>query len=125
MPTFTPRILAYDSNSFRMPSRSFLYLIPALILVSLAAQVNPRQAPTAPAADEPLRLPNGKLQSDEILKAEHEKSVQDAKSLVELAQSLEKDLDQQSSAQVLSLADIHKTEEIEKLAKRIRTRIRQ
>jgi hypothetical protein len=109
-----------------MPSRTFTYPILLCLLIPLAAQVNEHIPPsTAPLHEQPIRLPDGKLQSDEMLKADHEKAVQDAKALVELAQSLQKDLDQQGAVQVLSLGDIHKTEEIEKLAKRIRARIRQ
>jgi hypothetical protein len=109
-----------------MPSRSFAYLILLFLLVPVAAQVNSRApSSTAPINEQPIRLPDGKLQTDEMLKADHDKAVQDAKALVELAQSLQKDLDQQGAVQVLSLGDIHKTEEIEKLAKRIRARIRQ
>lgn len=70
-----------------------------------------------------IRLPNGKLQQDEILKSDHEKSLEDARQLVALSESLHKDLEQ-SGAQVLTITGIRKTEEIEKLAKRIRGRLR-
>ncbi len=42
---------------------------------------------------------------------------------MELAQALQKEIEQ-SGAQVLSISSIHRTEEIEKLAKRIRSQIR-
>ena len=48
-----------------------------------------------------FRLPNGKLQQDEILKLEHNRSVQEAHQLVELSQALAKDIEQ-SGANVLS-----------------------
>jgi len=41
------------------------------------------------------------------------------KQLIESAQALQKDLERKDSQQVLSLNDVHRTEEIEKLAKRI------
>ena len=72
---------------------------------------------------EEVRLPNGKLQQEEILKSDHERSLEDARQLVVLSQSLQKDLEQ-SGAQVLTLTGVRKTEEIEKLAKRIRGRLR-
>lgn len=70
-----------------------------------------------------VRLPNGKLQQDELLKSDHERSLEDARQLVVLAQSLQKDLEQ-AGPNVLTLTGVHKTEEIEKLAKRIRGRLR-
>src|SRR5579883_2689512 len=78
-----------------------------------------RQEP--PPAGE-VRLPNGKSQQEEILKAEHEKSLKDAAALIELAEQLKADLEK-NDRHVLSLATLKKTEEIEKLAKRIRTRL--
>jgi hypothetical protein len=90
---------------------------------SPAWQVDPRipRDPSKPA--EPVRLPNGKLQQDEILKADHERSVKDAAQLIELSESLKKELEKDDS-HVLSIASLKKTEEIEKIAKRIRARIK-
>ena len=68
------------------------------------------------------KLPNGKSQQEEILKAEHEKSLKDAAALIDLAEQLKADLEK-NDRYVLSLATIKKTEEIEKLAKKIRTRL--
>jgi hypothetical protein len=70
-----------------------------------------------------LRLPNGKLQRDEILKADHEKCVKEAAQLIDLAESLKQDLEK-DNAHVLSISTLKKTEEIEKLAKRIRARLK-
>lgn len=69
------------------------------------------------------RLPNGKSQQEEILKAEHGKSLKDAAELIELAEQLKQDLEK-NDRHVLSVSTLKKTEEIEKLAKRIRTRLR-
>lgn len=73
--------------------------------------------------EEETRLPNGKLQRDEILKAEHEKSLKDADDLVRLAQELKADLEKAGSF-VVPVQTIRRTEEIEKLAKRIRGRLK-
>ncbi len=73
--------------------------------------------------EKPVRLPSGKLQSEEILKAEHEKTLRDAAELVELSQALRDELEK-NGRHVLSIGSIKKTEEIEKLAKRIRGRLR-
>lgn len=69
------------------------------------------------------RLPNGKLQSDEILKSEHEASMKDAAELADLADQLKIDLEKNDRF-VVSMATIKKTDDIEKLAKRIRSRLR-
>lgn len=69
------------------------------------------------------RLPNGKLQSDEILKSEHQANIKDAAELAELAEQLKIELEKNDRF-VLSMATIKKTDDIEKLAKRIRARMR-
>ena len=82
------------------------------------------QTPKKPGdPDEPVRLPNGKLQQDELLKADHEKDVVEARELARLAAELRDELEK-GDAHVVSFAALKRTEEIEKLAKRIRSRIR-
>lgn len=92
------------------------------LLLPLCAQHTAHDASGAEKRSE-VRLPNGRLQQDEILKADHEKSVKDAAQLIELAEGLKRDLEKDES-QVLSLSSIKKTEDIEKIAKRIRSRIK-
>lgn len=92
-----------------------------LLATSLPSQTV-RQAPPD-SAPEPTRLPNGKLQQDEIVKEEHEKSIKDAAQLVDLAESLKAEIEK-DDAHVLSLATLKKTEEIEKIARRIRSRMK-
>ena len=70
-----------------------------------------------------VRLPNGKLQSDEILKADHEKNLKDATELLKLTEDLKIELEK-NDAHVLSVGAVKKTEEIEKIAKRIRQRMK-
>src|ERR1039457_4448260 len=45
------------------------------------------------AQDHDVKLPNGKSQRDEILKAEHEENLKDAGRLVEMSQDLKTDLE--------------------------------
>jgi hypothetical protein len=90
----------------------------ALPLYSQTHRGSPPQAET-----DPVRLPNGKLQQDEILKDEHEKSIKDAAQLIDLAESLKQELEKDDT-HVLSLSSLKKTEEIEKIARRIRTRLK-
>ena len=68
-------------------------------------------------------LPNGKSQKDEILKSEHQQNLKDAAELADLAEQLKIDLEK-NDRYVLSMATIKKTDDIEKLAKRIRARMR-
>lgn len=73
--------------------------------------------------EKPVRLPSGKLQQDEILKAEHKKSLDDMNRLIELAEELRQEL-RENEHLVLSIPSLKKAEEIEKLAKKVRNRIR-
>jgi hypothetical protein len=70
-----------------------------------------------------VQLPNGKSQRAEILKAEREQNIKEAAQIVELAKDLQQELEKNESY-VLSMASLKKTDEIEKLAKRIRGRLR-
>ena len=57
------------------------------------------------------------------MKAEHAQNLKDAEELVELAQQLHDSLEK-NDRYVLSLADLKKTEDIEKLVKKIHNRLR-
>jgi hypothetical protein len=82
------------------------------------------QVPRQGAYEEvPVILPNGKSQRDEILKAEHQQNIKDAADLAALAEQLKIDLEK-NDRYVLSMATLKKTDDIEKLAKRIRARLR-
>jgi len=99
----------------------FRVLLPFWIAFALSAQF-PHQEPPPPPDGE-TRLPNGKLQRDEILKVDYEKSLQDSRELARLAGELKTDLEKNDRF-VLSLQTLKKTEEIEKLAKRIHDRMK-
>jgi hypothetical protein len=82
--------------------------------------------PTHPRPGDPpedIKLPSGKSQRDEILKAEHQKSLEDARELSRLADELKLDLEK-NDRYVLSISTLKKTEEIEKLARKIRDRLK-
>jgi hypothetical protein len=91
-------------------------------LIALPLQPPSRRDPVEPPITGDTRLPNGKSQQEEILKAEHEKSLKDASALIDLAEQLKADLEK-NDRHVLSIATLKKTEEIEKIAKRIRSRL--
>ena len=73
--------------------------------------------------DQDVTLPNGKSQREEILKAEHQQNLKDAAELADLADQLKIDLEK-NDRYVLSMSTLKKTDDIEKLAKRIRARLR-
>jgi hypothetical protein len=73
--------------------------------------------------EEDVRLPGGKKQKDEILKEDHRQNIADARRLVELSQALKDDLEKHDQ-RVFSLTALKNAEEIEKIAKRVRNRIR-
>jgi len=99
-----------------------LLILSIALLLPLSAQ-HPGREPQETEKPSDVRLPNGKLQQEEILKADHKKSIQDAAQLIELAEGLKRELEKDET-HVLSISSIKKTEDIEKLAKRIRSRIK-
>jgi uncharacterized protein (DUF2126 family) len=76
-----------------------------------------------PEPNKDVTLPNGKSQKDEIAKSEHAQNVRDAQELARLSRQLRDSL-ARSDAYVLSLDDLKKIDDIEKLAKKIRGRLR-
>lgn len=72
---------------------------------------------------EDVKLPSGKSQKDEILKADHKKSLSDLAKLIELAGELQAEMEKNDYI-VLSVSSLKKAEEIEKLAKQIRKRLK-
>ncbi len=70
----------------------------------------------------PPRLPDGRSQTEAILKADHEKMLKDAGELLRLAEDLKMELEK-NDRHVVSVGMLKKTEKIEKLAKRIRSRL--
>jgi hypothetical protein len=100
-----------------------------LLLLAPAAMVKAAQLPDGnfpqqrDLKEPDGRLPNGKRQLDEILKAEHEQNVRDAHELATLASSFETEMEK-TDRFVLSLPLLKKLDDMEKLVRRIRTRIR-
>ena len=103
----------------------FRHCAPALLFLALATvALSQRGGPPAGPPDEPeIRMPNGKSQKEEILKAEHQQNLKDAAELADLAEQLKADLEK-NDRYILSMATLKKTDEIEKLAKKIRARLR-
>jgi hypothetical protein len=95
---------------------TFLRAIVVLFAAALlwAAQNRPPEEP---------RLPDGKSQREAILKEEHENSLRDAADMLRLSEELKAELEK-NDRHVVSLSSVRKCEEIEKLAKRIRNRLK-
>ncbi len=102
-----------------------LFLVIPLLFLGLSAAQDPMEIrpPSLHDKEPEKRLPNGKLQSDEILKQDYQNSIKDVHQLVTLTQQLESDM-QRETGQVLSLGDLKRLDEIERIAKRIRGRMR-
>ena len=73
--------------------------------------------------DRDLKLPNGKSQKDEILKADRERNIEDAKALAKLSEELSAEIEKNDRF-VLSIPTLKKLDEAEKLVKRIRGRMK-
>lgn len=97
------------------------FLRVALLCLCLTASAQLRSQ--APKKEDPIRLPDGRSQTEEILKADHQQNLKDAAELLKLAEDLKAELEK-NDRHVLSLGLLKKTEDIEKLSKRIRGRMK-
>lgn len=77
----------------------------------------------SPGTDEDPKLPNGKSQRDAILKEDHKKNLEEAAELLRLSEEVKADLEK-GDRYVVSVKTLKKTEEIEKLARSIRGRLK-
>jgi hypothetical protein len=91
-----------------------LLAVVAITLAQTAARPEPEPEST--------RLPGGKNQQDEILKAQHQQNLKDAAQLVELSGLLKEEIEK-NDRYVLSISSLKKIDEIEKLTKRLRARL--
>jgi len=98
-------------------------LASAALLGQTPNQQDNRQLPIPPNPDEDTKLPNGKSQKDAIAKEDHEQALKDVNDLIAVAQQLRDEL-QKSGEHVLSVSSLKKTEEIERLARKIRGRLK-
>ncbi len=122
--------MPYHSNGMRL-SRSITAAFAAVCLAVFASGAWSREMqdpfpplPSIHNPDEDRKLPNGKSQKDTMAKFNHEKALKDAEDLLALAQQLKDEL-QKAGDHVVPLSSVKKTEEIEKTAKRIRSRLTQ
>ena len=118
--------MAYHSNRMGRTRRHALLtllLSPALSAQEQFPADQQRPDPFPKLPEEDRKLPNGKSQRDAIAKQNHEQSLKDANELIQAATSLRDEL-QKAGIYVVPLTSVKKTEEIEKLARRIRGRLK-
>jgi hypothetical protein len=104
--------------------RLCLLLVPVLIALAQAPQdLPPFVTPQPGESEPPRRLPNGKLQRDEILRADYQKNVADSAELARLADAIKLDFDK-GDRYLLPLDTLKKLDTIDKLTKNIRGRLK-
>lgn len=79
-----------------------------------------QQQPPPPPDDQ---LPNGKSRQEEILKLDHKKNLEDAAAMAKLAEEVSEDLEK-GDRFVMPLKTLKKLDEIERLAKAVRGRLK-
>jgi hypothetical protein len=113
--------VAYDSNRMRLSRRSALLSVAASMVQSPQQQLPPGEKPEQDESNE--KLPNGKSRRDAIAANDHKQALKDANELVTLANEIKTELEKAGDF-VVPLGTLKKTEEVEKLAKRIRGRLK-
>ena len=97
--------------------------VPAVLASTAAMAQRPMPAPPKPTqADQEENPSTPKLDSKSALEANKKDIKRDIEKLFQLASDLKVEVEKTDSAQVLSVAMLKKAEEIEKLAKEIRSR---
>jgi hypothetical protein len=76
-----------------------------------------------PDPDKDIRYPDGRSRTEELLKDDYKKNLQDLEEIGKLAEDVRADLEK-NTRHVLSIANLKKMEQIEKLSQRVRGRMR-
>ncbi len=121
--------MAYDSNRMGSTRRgAFLTLLASTAARAFWGQQDQQpedrhrvHLPNSP--DEDTKLPNGKSQKNEIAKQDHREALNDAQNLVFEAQQLRDEL-QKAGDYVVPVGLLKKTDDIEKLARHIRAKLK-
>jgi hypothetical protein len=118
MPTFISRITGHDSNR-RRRLLAWLGLAPAL----LRAQQPPREMVTGESDTSGRRMPDGRSMSEAIVKEDHKRNIEDLGKMKEIIVDVEQSLEK-NAQHVLSIDNLKRLEEVEKVSRRIRGRMR-
>jgi len=70
-----------------------------------------------------VKLPNGKTQKEEIIRVDYERNLRDAGELARLSEEIKDDLEK-GDRYLVSLKTLKKLDDVEKLSKDIRQRLR-
>jgi hypothetical protein len=98
-----------------------LLFVSVVLLLGQAPQDFPPIATRPEPRD--LKLPNGKLQRDEIAKADYKKNLEDAAQLLQLSQDVKEALEN-GDRYLVSVQTIKKLDDIDKLSRSIRGRLK-
>jgi hypothetical protein len=90
----------------------------SVLLLPLLGQIDRRER-----REEEEKPQLKRSQVEAMLKADHEKSLEETNKMIQLAEELRAELEK-NDRHILSVPALKKTEEIEKLAKRIRNRMK-
>lgn len=116
MPTFTSCIKSYDSSAFRVLRR----LIFCLCLSTFAGAQQP-PVTTEDQLDKPFPVTPKQVQ--DILKADHEKNLKELEKMARLVEEVQAEA-RRNAHYIISLQSIKNLEQIEKLSKAIRDRMK-
>ncbi|MBM3786426.1 MAG: hypothetical protein FJW30_18870 [Acidobacteria bacterium] len=96
-----------------------------LILLAFGVVLAPGQPPAAPPPNDGavLRTPDGRNRTEMILKADHEASLKDVEQIRKLIEEVKIDMEK-NDRHVLSISTLKKLDEIERLTKRVRGRMK-
>jgi len=93
-----------------------LFLLTICILLA-------QNSPLKDGAPPDVKLPSGKLQKDEIIRADYEQNLKDAGDMARLAEEIKDDLEK-GDRYLVSRKTLKSLEDVEKLARDIRRRLR-
>jgi hypothetical protein len=116
-----------DSSKRNFLSQIISYAVVAPLGLAAARGFAPRpdpqvkQVPSTPDPPNPFGGPNAKVDMQKILKHNQEEIHDSVEKIFDLATELKAEVEKTNSADVLSLPLIQKSEQIEKLAKQVKT----
>lgn len=115
--------MAYHNSQMERTRRIALLSLLASPILAQSPDQQDNRLPVPLNPDEDRKLPNGKSQKDAIAKQQHDEALKDAENLVLMAGQLRDEL-KKAGDFVVPVSSVKKTEEIEKLARRIRGRLK-
>ncbi|MFZ5928357.1 MAG: hypothetical protein ACOYX1_13015 [Acidobacteriota bacterium] len=93
-------------------------------LFAMAVALGAQQLPAPPPGrEEPKRLPDGRLWSEAVIKANHEANLKDLERMRKILDSVQEEIEK-SKGHVLPLRSLKELEELERISKRVRDRMR-